>query len=97
VRDEDGSWTQKPNFVNVTVFGPNAEYLSRSLTKGSRIAVDGRLSWREWTTDSGSKGQALDVVANNVHYLDTKAEADARRTADTSAPAPGDATEDIPF
>jgi single-strand DNA-binding protein len=97
VRDEDGSWTQKPNFVNVTVFGPNAENLSRSLTKGSRIAVDGRLSWREWTTDSGSKGQALDVVANNVHYLDTKAEADARRTADTSAPAPGDATEDIPF
>jgi single-strand DNA-binding protein len=97
VRDEDGSWTQKPNFVNVTVFGPNAENLSRSLTKGSRIAVDGRLSWREWTTDSGSKGQALDVVANNVHYLDTKAEADARRTADTSAPAPADATEDIPF
>lgn len=98
VRDDDGAWQQKPNFVNVTVFGPNAENLSRSLTKGSRIGVDGRLSWREWTTDAGAKGQALDVVANNVHYLDTKAEADARRASDGETAAAVQAnSDDIPF
>jgi single-strand DNA-binding protein len=102
---ETGEWDQKANFINVTVFGPSAENLAKSLTKGSRIAVDGRLSWREWTTDAGVRGQALDVVAQNVHYLDTKAESEARRdrngaepvavgAAAASAPAEDDS---IPF
>ena len=100
VRDDAEGWIQKPNFINVTVFGPNAENLARSLTKGSRIAVDGRLSWREWTTDSGTKGQALDIVANNVHYLDTKEQADARRSGSASqatSPVQSDTGDDVPF
>lgn len=86
IRKDDGTWDDKPNFVNVTVFGNSAENIASSLTKGSRIAVDGRLSWREWTTDAGVRGQALDIVAGNVHYLDTKAQ-----TAELKARHSGDA------
>lgn len=102
VKNAEGQWDQKPNFINVTLFGPSAENLSKTLVKGSRIAVDGRLSWREWTTDQGVRGQAVDVVAQNVHYLDTKAETEARRERNSSpepvAVGSGPSNEDdLPF
>jgi single-strand DNA-binding protein len=101
---ESGEWEQKPNFVNVTVFGPSAPSLAENLMKGSPVSVSGRLSWREWTTDDGKKGQALEVVGS-VNYLESKQEADARRernggepvaAAVTSTSAPVDA-DPIPF
>lgn len=87
IRKDDGSWDTKPNFVNVTVFGNQAEGVSKTLVKGSRIAVAGRLSWREWTTESGSKGQALEVVGQ-VTYLDTKAQTESLRDRSTEEPVP---------
>ena len=41
--------------------GPNS--------KGRAVAVDGRLRWREFTRQDGSKGQAVDIVADNIQFL----------------------------
>ena len=100
VRNSEGEWDSKPNFINVTAFGATAENVAKTLVKGSRVAIDGRLSWREWTTDAGVRGQALDIVAQNVHYLDTKEQTASLRDRHgdeaTSAPAPA-AADAIPF
>lgn len=72
VRKElDGSYRESPNFFNVTVFGAQAESVSRYLHKGSRAAIDGHLEWGEWETDDGTKRQAVDVVAERVEFLDS--------------------------
>jgi len=100
IRKEDGTWDQKPNYINVTKFGPDAQNIARSVTVGSPLAIDGRLSWREWTTDAGNKGQALDIVANSVHFLDTKEQADARRASRSNAaasPVESDDRDAVPF
>jgi single-strand DNA-binding protein len=57
----------------VTVFGAAAESVSRYMRKGSRVALDGRLEWREWETADQQKRQAVSVVADTVQFLDSPA------------------------
>jgi single-strand DNA-binding protein len=38
--------------------------------RGKRVAVDGRLEWREWETAEGLKRQTVDIVAESVQFLD---------------------------
>jgi single-strand DNA-binding protein len=71
-RDESGNWGDRSNYFDVTVFGRQAETASTYLAKGRRIGVDGRLSWREWQAQDGTKRQSVEVIANDVFFLDTR-------------------------
>ncbi len=62
-------WEDQPNYFDITVWGAQGENCSRFLTKGRGVAVDGRLQWREWTTQEGQKRQAVDIVADSVQFL----------------------------
>ena len=73
-RDEGGNWGDRSNYFDVTVFGRQAETASTYLAKGRRIGVDGRLSWREWQTQDGSKRQSVEVIANDLFFLDSRGE-----------------------
>jgi len=65
-----GEYADKPNFFNVNVFGAQGESVHRYMSRGRRIAVDGRLQWSEWETAEGSKRQAVEIVADRVQFLD---------------------------
>lgn len=69
-RSPDGDYEDKPNFFDVTVFGASAESVSRYTRKGSRVAIDGRLDWREWETAEQQKRQAVSIIAETVLFLD---------------------------
>lgn len=72
-------WDDVSNFIDVTLGWNNrAEALAKMLVKGSRIAVDGRLRWREYEAKDGSKRQVIDVAADDVQLLDTRAESQQR-------------------
>lgn len=71
-RQADGTWGEKPNYFDVVVWGAQGEAANRFLSKGSAVAVDGRLEWREWTAESGEKRQAVEIVAENVEFLDRR-------------------------
>jgi single-strand DNA-binding protein len=73
-KDDAGNWTDKSNFFDVTIFGKQAETAGQYLSKGRRIGVDGRLSWREWEGQDGSKRQTVEVIANDVFFLDFNGE-----------------------
>ena len=75
-RDESGNWSDRANYFDVTVFGRTAETASNYLSKGRRIGVDGRLSWREWEAQDGGKRQAVEVVANDIFFLDSRGDSD---------------------
>jgi single-strand DNA-binding protein len=70
-KDEEGTYSQRPNFFDVSVFGPPAENVQRYIGKGSRVAIDGRLEWREWETDEQQRRQAVSIVADSVEFLDS--------------------------
>lgn len=67
-----GEWEERPNYVDVTVWGNQGESVARHMSKGRQIAVQGRLQWREWETQEGQKRQALDIVADTVQFLGGK-------------------------
>src|SRR3954451_5031306 len=95
-RNEDGQWVEKPNFFNVTVWGPQGEACARFLSKGRPVAIDGRLEWREFETRSGEAGapekrQAVEIVAEHVQFLADPTESESQRVRPAGeTPAEGD-------
>ena len=73
-RDEGGNWGDRSNYFDVTVFGRQAQTAADYLAKGRRIGVDGRLSWREWQAQDGTKRQSVEVIANDIFFLDSRGE-----------------------
>lgn len=69
-RDADGTYVERPNYFDVSVYGAAADVVGRYMTKGRRLAVDGRLEWREWETGDEQKRQAVSIVAETVQFLD---------------------------
>ena len=70
-RNRDGE-DRGADFVDVTVFGNQAEVCSQYLAKGRRVAIEGRLQHSEWQAEDGSRRQKLEVIANTVEFLDRK-------------------------
>ena len=108
-----GEWVDKPNYFDVTVWGAQGENCANYLSKGRPVAVEGRLDWREWEAQDGSKRQAVEIIANSVQFLGSRDgggqgkgngngfQATSDVPADTSdfeqAAAGGGSDEDIPF
>lgn len=65
-----GEWTERPHYFDVNVYGPPGETVATYLRRGRLVAIDGRLSWREWETADEQKRQAVSIVADTVQFLD---------------------------
>ncbi len=70
-----GEWVDKPNYFNITVWGAQGENAARYLSKGRPVAIDGRLEWREWEAQDGTKRQATDIIADSVQFLGSREDA----------------------
>ena len=77
-KDETGQWVDKPNYFDVTVWGQQGENCAQYLSKGRPAAIDGRLEWREWEAQDGSKRQAVEVVAESVQFLGGRMEGEGQ-------------------
>jgi single-strand DNA-binding protein len=73
-RDPEGEYVERPNFFDVSVYGGQAESVSHYMRRGGRIAIDGRLEWREWESAEQQKRQAVSIVADTVQFLDPPSE-----------------------
>ncbi len=58
-----------PCFVEVVVWGKQAEAVAAHLTKGRAVFVEGRLQQEQWQTEAGEKRSRLKVVAQRVTFL----------------------------
>src|SRR5436305_78689 len=68
-RAADGSYEERPNYFDVSVFGALGENVDRHMERGRLVAIDGRLEWREWDGEHGRR-QAVSIVADKVMFLD---------------------------
>lgn len=70
VPDGNGNWTDETTFVDITVWGSNAENAQKFLSKGRGVYVEGRLQLDTWEDkQSGQKRSKLKIVAENVQFL----------------------------
>lgn len=62
-------WKEEVTFVDITVWGKQAENCSEYLSKGRSAAIDGRLTFSQWETDDGQKRSKLEVTAERVVFI----------------------------
>lgn len=65
----DGSKKDETCFVECTAFGKTAETISQYLTKGKPVYLEGRLSFNQWTDDTGKKRNQLKVICEKFEFL----------------------------
>ena len=91
--NQTGEWEDVPNFIDCTMFGNYARSISQYMTKGAKVAVEGKLRWSQWERD-GQKRSKVEVIAEHVELM-------SRRDGNSGAPAPVDASpvydDEIPF
>lgn len=63
-----GEWEDPPNFIDCTMFGTRAESVSRFLSKGSKVAIEGKLRWSSWERD-GQKRSKLEVIVDEIEFF----------------------------
>ncbi|MBQ9021104.1 MAG: single-stranded DNA-binding protein [Eggerthellaceae bacterium] len=81
-----GEYEDYPNFVDCTLFGTRAEHVAKYLTKGSKVAIEGKLRWSQWERD-GQKRSKIEIIVEEIEFM----------TRTESAPVQAEILDDIPF
>jgi len=109
-RAQDGTEKEEVCYVDVVVWGRQAETCRDYLSKGAPVFVEGRLQLDQWEGPEGEKKSRLRVRADRVQFLSRggggargpRAEGGASRerggeSSPSKAPAADPADDDVPF
>lgn len=91
-RGEDGEWKDAPSFVDCKVLGQRAAKLVGYLSKGTKVAIAGRIKQDKWQAKDGTNRSALRVIVDDLEFMS--------RAESRPAPKPTQdayADEEIPF
>ena len=66
-KSQSGEWEDYPNFIDCTMFGTRAEALQHRLTKGTKVAISGKLHYSSWEKD-GKKHSKIDVTVEDIDF-----------------------------
>lgn len=78
-KDKDGN--KQTDFIDCVAFRNTAVFLNNYFAKGRAIIVDGKLQTRNWEDKNGNKRKAVEIIADNVYFADSKTEGGANKTA----------------
>ncbi len=66
-----GEWEDVPNFIDCTMFGNRANSLANILTKGMKVAIEGKLRWSQWERD-GQKRSKIEVIVDTLDFMSSR-------------------------
>lgn len=89
MKKTENGYEDKSNYIDVITYGTTGESCLKFLKKGSRVAIDGDLSYGEWETPKGEKRSTIQINGRQVQFLDSKPKEEFIRE--------GASSEDIPF
>lgn len=76
----NGQQQEEVCFVDVEVWGKIAENCKQYLSKGSQVAVEGRLKLVQWEDrNGGGKRSKLKVIAENVQFIGSRRDDGGKR------------------
>ena len=101
-KNKAGETVEQTCFVDVVVWGRQAETASEYLTKGSPAFIEGRLQFDQWENQEGEKRSKLRVRAERVQFLSSGASNGNNSSefqADSGKVTPEDSSldDDVPF
>lgn len=63
---------RETDFINCVAWRKQAENIAKYCSKGSQVAVEGRIQTRSYDAQDGTKKYVTEVIADNVTFLGTK-------------------------
>jgi len=89
---------KEADFIDIVVWQKQAENCANYLGKGRLVAVDGRLQIRSYDDNQGIRRKAVEVIAENVRFLDRAKEGQSTTGVNRSFGSEIEFNEeDIPF
>lgn len=91
------------DFIPIVSFGKLAENCHKYIGKGRLVAVSGRLQSRSWDDQEGKRHFSLEVIADEVTFLDRGGDSRSRSTqqdgfgVESEDFHPVDEEDDLPF
>lgn len=76
-KDKSGETQTKTEWHRVVLWRSLAEIAEKYVKKGAQVFIEGKITTREWTTDSGEKRYATDIVARELKLLGRKSAEDS--------------------
>ncbi len=70
--DNKGDRQQQTQWHNVVVWGKQAETVEKYLDKGSEIALNGKITYRQYDDKNGNKRYLTELVASDFLLLSKK-------------------------
>ncbi len=95
-RGSGDSREEESTAIQWTLWGKQAENAAEYLGKGSHVNVVGRLRNNNYTDNEGADVYGFGFTCEEIDYLDSKAESDARRARQEGGPAPAEGGKPAP-
>ena len=73
-KTQTGEQKEEVCFLDFNVFGKQAEILNQYVRKGSKVMLEGRLVFEQWTAQDGSNRSRHSLRVENFKFLDSKAD-----------------------
>lgn len=110
---DSGETQEETTFVDLEAWGRQAEVISKYVSKGNPLFVEGRLKFDSWESKEGEKRSKLKVIVENMQLMGGRsgegggqnaggdyspAQRSSSSSSSSSTPAPSDdIEEDVPF
>lgn len=72
-----GDKKEEVSYFDCVAWGKMGEILAEYCQKGRRIAIEGRLQQRRWDDQDGNKRSKVEIIADNIQFLDGKSSSDS--------------------
>ena len=83
---KDKAGERQADFVNVITWRATAEFVSKFFSKGRMAIVEGKLQSRNYEDKDGNKRYAVEVIADNVYFGDSKKDQAAEKEPEFQPP-----------
>lgn len=78
---------READFLNIVAWRGTADFCARYFRKGMRVGVEGSLQTRSWQAQDGSKRYAVEVIADNVEFCESREGGGVAPAPASTAPA----------
>jgi len=92
-----GEWEDHANFFDITVFGKRAETIHTWCTKGTKVAIEGKLRQNVWQDkNTGQNRSRVTIIANDIDFMSRGNNSGSGQAAQTAQPTPAAAPAEKP-
>lgn len=71
---------KKTDFINIVAWRSSAEFITKYFKKGQQIAIEGSIQTRTYEDKNGNKRTAFEVIANSVHFVESKGQSENKES-----------------